>query len=580
MKNIRINRKIISTLFAGAILISLSGCNKKTQEINEENKIGHIDIQKPKDILSTHFIYYNVGNHKEIGVSRQDELLAKCKENDISRGIIINSDASTRLEIYEDVEYTKSVIENSDIDLPVYFDINNIVENDDLSMTEKSDLIFEYINLIRKNNIYVGVYGTSTNLNTLNQYGLPISNTVDSFIKEDGITKYNGMSSIKEDLEGNITSNCDIVKNLNVKMGQNGYSIVDETNDLTKISMQHDISINDLLKYNNKEKKDITPGTVLRIPNEIQRRIEYVYPDLERSQTVLYRGIDISYCQELNENVDFKKISKNIDFAILKISEQMDKEYTSLREDPKFEKFYKQCTESDMYVGGYYITNATTVGEAVKEAELVLDRIKGLNFTFPIFIDYENIIETEYEEQFNQIKEMNSMGEIIPAVKKVFKDYRFGIYSNLSTYSEIEQMVDSKDLNECSIWLSHPDPELKSITQLLDNGPICKSLNGRYSYGCDIIQVSESIRDLGIGNANGCVDVDYCYVNFDTPKIPQELPPEYVFETKQYKRKDPRKVVKTASRIAGVTSGFLFTVYVIGHKKRKKYIKRIVKKIH
>ena len=76
-------------------------------------------------------------------------------------------------------------------------------------------------------------------------------------------------------------------------------------------------------------------------------------------------------------------------------------------------KFYKQCTESDMYVGGYYITNATTVGEAVKEAELVLDRIKGLNFTFPIFIDYENIIETEYEEQFNQIKEMNSMGEII-----------------------------------------------------------------------------------------------------------------------------------------------------------------------
>ena len=116
-------------------------------------------------------------------------------------------------------------------------------------------------------------------------------------------------------------------------------------------------------------------------------------------------------------------------------------------------------------------------------------------------------------------------------------------------------MVDSKDLNECSIWLSHPDPELKSITQILDNGPICKSLNGRYSYGCDIIQVSESIRDLGIGNANGCVDVDYCYVKFDTPKIPQELPPEYVFETKQYKRKDPRKVVKTASRIAGVTSG-------------------------
>ena len=227
MKNIRINRTIISTLFAGAILISLSGCNKKTKEINEENKIGHIDIQKPKDIPSTDFIYYNVGNHEKIGVSRQEELLAQCKEKDISRGIIINSDASTRYEIYEDVEYTKSVIENSDIDLPVYFDINNIIENDDLSMTDKSALISEYLNLIKKNNIYVGVYGTSTNLNTLNQYGISISNTIDAFIKEDGITQYNGMSSIKEDIDGNITSTCDIVKNLNVNLRQNGYCIVD-----------------------------------------------------------------------------------------------------------------------------------------------------------------------------------------------------------------------------------------------------------------------------------------------------------------------------------------------------------------
>lgn len=60
-------------------------------------------------------------------------------------------------------------------------------------MTDKSALISEYLNLIKKNNIYVGVYGTSTNLNTLNQYGISISNTIDAFIKEDGITQYNGM---------------------------------------------------------------------------------------------------------------------------------------------------------------------------------------------------------------------------------------------------------------------------------------------------------------------------------------------------------------------------------------------------
>ena len=582
MKNLRINRKIISTLFAGAILISLSGCNKKTKEINEENKIGHIDIQKPKDIPSTDFIYYNVGNHEKIGISRQEELLAQCKEKDISRGIIINSDASTRYEIYEDVEYTKSVIENNDIDLPVYFDINNIMENDDLSMTDKSALISEYLNLIKKNNIYVGVYGTSTNLNTLNQYGISISNTIDAFIKEDGITQYNGMSSIKEDIDGNITSTGDIVKNLNVNLRQNGYCIVDENSNLNEISMKHGISINDLLKYNNIEKKDIKGETVLRIPNEIQDKTQYVYPNLERQQSVIYKGIDLSYCQELKGNTDFNKISKKIDFAILKIGEQDNKEYIQLREDSNFEKFYQQCTENDIAVGVYYVTNATTANEALKEAELVAKRIKDLNITFPVFIDYENTKDTEYEKQFNQIKETNSMSEILKNANSVFEKegLKFGIYSNLSTYSEIRKMVDQSKLNEYEIWLSYPK-EFVTTEAIPDNGPICKTEDGKYSYGCDINQVSWKVMDLGIGNDAGYVDFNYCYKDYKAPKEKRDLPPDYIFETKEYKRKDIKRTIKTIEKITGVTSGFLLTIYVIGHKKKiKKYIKRIAKKIH
>lgn len=585
MKNIRINKKIISTLFAGVVLLSLSGCNKKTHEINQENKIGHIDIQKPKDIPSTDFIYYNVGNHNKIGISRQEELLAKCKEKNISRGIIINSDASTMLEIYEDIEYTKSVIEKNDIDLPVYFDIDNIIENDNLSMSEKAALILEYITIIKKNNIYVGLYGSSTNLSILNQYGIQISATIDCFIKKDGITDYNGNSSITQDIDGNIISTCDdITKNLNKKetLKQNGYCIIDENTDLNEISMKYDISINDLLKYNNIEKKDIKDKTILRIPNEIQEKTQYIYEKLERKEQVLYKGIDISYCQQLKNNVDFKRISERIDFAILKIGEQDNKEYNELREDPKFKEFYEQCNENNISVGGYYVTNATTINEAIKEAELIVKRLKNLNITFPIFIDYENTTGTEYEKQFNQIKESNSMSEILKAASSIFEreGLRFGIYANLSTYTEIKKIVPLNELSKYEIWLSYPNDNYTTTTQVIDNGPICKTRDEKYIYGCDINQVSWKISDLGIGNSEGNVDYNYCYKDYKTPQKCIELPPEYIFETKEYKRKDPKGKMKFICRFTGITTGFLFTVYVIGHRKKiKKHIKKICKKI-
>lgn len=595
MKNFRISKRALPILFAGIVLTTFSGCNKKSTEDRQENLVGHIDVLNPEDISSSDFICYNVGNHNSVGITEQSKMLEKCQKNDISVGIIIDCDATSRLDIFEDIEFTKSIIEQNNIDLPVYLSVEKIMKNDNLSMTEKSDLLGEFLMLVSENNIYVGLYGTSTSLSNLNQYGFPISEKYDCFVVEDGITEYTGLSSIRQDVDGNIKSTYqsvdysnDLAKfieasNLNniSVLKQNGYYVVEEIGDIEKIAIKYDLSVNELLEFNRLKKTEVLPGTVLRIPNQLQNKTELVFPTLKRQEKSLYRGIDISCYQEESPNVGFDEISKVIDFAILKIGEQANKDFNELREDTKFEYFYNSCVENDLAVGGYYVTHATTVNDAIAEANLVVNRIKDLDITFPIFMDFENSEGTIYEKEFNEIKKNGGFEQMLESANKVFQEagFRFGVYTNLSTYSDMVGMVGLETLNKYEIWLSKPN-DYTDINQVIDYGPICKTDNGKYSFACDMNQVSWTIDNLGIGNAEGYVDYNLCYVDYKAPKQLVELPPEYTFETLNYKRTDWRKVGKTAGTVTGGTIGSLVVLYVIGHRKLyKKRLKKLIKQM-
>ena len=589
MKKFKISKRIIPILFTGTILMSLSACNKKTETIKKENKIGYID-KNPSKIEESEFAIYNVGNHKKVGIKNQDKLLKNCEKKEISTGVIIDSDATSLIDIYEDVEFTKSIVEQYTIDMPIYFSVEKIMMNDDISMTTKAEYIKEFLELIEKNNIYVGLYGTSTNLSKLNIYGLPLSNNYDCFVVEDGKTKYTGLSTIRQDEDGNVYStfeseeyNDDITNlikqnklNDSTRLKQNEYYIVDEDNSIEQIAIINNLSINDLLTFNNLSKKDIKNGTIIRIPNKIQDNKKLVYPNLIRKKQALYRGIDISHHQQLDSNITFKKLSNYLDFVILKIGEQ---ENDVFKIDSKFYEFYNDCYQNNIPIGGYYVTNATTKSEAIKEANSVIEQINELKMTFPIFIDFENTKDTIYEKEFFQLTKNESLKEVFNELNKIFEenDKRFGIYSNLSTYSIIEKEVGLQELNKYQIWLSNPR-EYNKVNQVRDNGPICQTEDGQYSYGCDINQVSWEITDLGIGNSDGVVDFNLCYVDYKQPKEFEEQQSAQIFDTKKYNRKDTKNIrgnLKIISEIAGVLS---VSIYVIRHKKRiRKKINKLIR---
>ena len=585
MKNLKIRKGILSLLFAGFTLVSLSSCGKKNEDEKAENQVGYVDVENPNSLSSNEFVFYNCGDHDDVGISNQDRLLKKCDERDISAGIIIGSDAESLLEIFEDVEYTKSVIEKNNVGLPIYFNVDKIMSNDKLSYVDKANLISEYLNLVNKNNIYVGLYGTSSNLVFLDKYCMSISDKYDCFVVDDGIVKYDGNYSFIQNKDGSVISNYrsdefdnDISKmiksngfNCKENFSQTGFYKFELNDNIDKVALKYDLSVNDILSFNGISREDLIPGTILRIPNQIQNKTISVFPTLDRQNSALYRGIDISFYQGDISSERFEKLSGQIDFAILKISEQQDKNFSLLREDPKFRDYYNKCVESDISVGGYYVTHATNTDEAIKEAKLIIDGIKGLNITFPIYIDYENTKDSIFEDEFYEIKKNNEFKKMLESVNELFLDagFRFGIYTNLSTYSDMVSMIGQEELEKYEIWLSKPN-DYKRTNFVVDEGPVCKTNDGSLSYPCDMNQVSWSISDLGIGNSSGCVDYNLCYKDYKAPKEIIKLPPEQIFDTKEYKRIDKKRVFNNIINFGGITAGLLFSVYVIGHRRKIK----------
>lgn len=60
-----------------------------------------------------------------------------------------------------------------------------------------------------------------------------------------------------------------------------------------------------------------------------------------------------------------------------------------LYEDSKWEDNYANCKAAGMPVGAYFYSAATTVNQAIREAEYVLKLIKGKQLEYPVYIDVE-----------------------------------------------------------------------------------------------------------------------------------------------------------------------------------------------
>ena len=100
-------------------------------------------------------------------------------------------------------------------------------------------------------------------------------------------------------------------------------------------------------------------------------------------------GIDVSVFQG---DVDWGKVAgTDTEFAILRIG------YND-KQDAQFVNNYQNAKAAGIPVGAYMYSYAVTEEAAIEEANIVLERIKGMQFEYPIYLDVEDakLLKEEY----------------------------------------------------------------------------------------------------------------------------------------------------------------------------------------
>lgn len=99
---------------------------------------------------------------------------------------------------------------------------------------------------------------------------------------------------------------------------------------------------------------------------------------------ILAKGIDVS---KHNGTIDWKRVkASGIDYAIIRSSLGWG---LSTSKDPMMEAHVKGCINNDIPFGFYHYSYASTVAEAVQEAEFFLDVVKEYRPEYPLYLDQE-----------------------------------------------------------------------------------------------------------------------------------------------------------------------------------------------
>ena len=198
----------------------------------------------------------------------------------------------------------------------------------------------------------------------------------------------------------------------------------------------------------------------------------------------MLKGIDIS---KHDGTIDFRKVKESgmADFIIIRAG------YGRLasQKDVKFEEFYKGCKENNIPVGTYWYSYAKSVSEIQTEARVFLEAIKGKQFEYPVYLDFEE------KSQFNLGK--SKCCEMAEAFMKVLEEagYYTGIYCSASYLNSIfKELVNGR----YTVWVAH-------------YGVSKPSYQGEY----DIWQYTSEGLVQGI---NHKCDLNYCYKT-DFPEV-------------------------------------------------------------
>lgn len=194
--------------------------------------------------------------------------------------------------------------------------------------------------------------------------------------------------------------------------------------------------------------------------------------------------LDISRYQD-PDDVDFDELAQHISGVILRAGFTGWGEKT-LHEDPTFDRYYEEFTKRGIPVGAYWFSCAQNEADGKKEAQKMLEIIRGKKLELPLFWD------TESEERQREVpkQQLTNAGiSFLETIEDV--GYYVGIYASASWLVE---KLDMSRLSDYDVWVAH-------------YGVSKPAYSGDY----DMWQFTSSYRLPGY---NGNLDASWCYVDY------------------------------------------------------------------
>ena len=500
-------------------------CNvERTTDGTPENTVGYegYNIRFNTRIHSNNFVVLHVSEKTINDITGLRDTLNQCKDKKISVSIVLDTKAENLAKMYKDIDFLQSILKQYNIDMPVYCNIDNIMNNKNLNNAEKSALIEAFLDKATRSNIYVGLYGTDTNLYDCNEFITKISE-YDTFLIQDNETiRYQGTHNITKDLEGNISATVDlssIVANANLNASSSlVYSsnyIVAEGETMHSIALKCGLSENDLIKYNG-NKKTVEVGDKILIPNlymtinEETKEVKYNF--------AIARGIDISNYQY---NIDWERVAQTSDYVIVEVARD-DNDY--LNNDGYYLDSAigqiigtkSQNLDLGLYFCIYKDMDASTYEERMESYLTRLDnelRENNVNIdksNIPVFLD------------FDVYSNCNDYYELMQIFEKVCESHGFtkvGIYGNESTLNSICENMQSKHglvLKNTDYYVWKAGGPQYSSNESIDPGVRVEDLveyrgESTSNFTVDMQQVTNVCNNVGASNGANHCDVSYLY---------------------------------------------------------------------
>jgi len=230
------------------------------------------------------------------------------------------------------------------------------------------------------------------------------------------------------------------------------------------------------------------------------------------------KGVDVSAWQ--NE-CDFTKMKEQgIDFVILRIH--------ASKKDKKFDENYSKLLDAEIKKGAYVYMYATSVEEAIEEANEVIEELSGRELELPLFLDVEDEMLKKADKQ--------ALTDAIITELEMYREagYIPGIYSTrnfLDTYTYPEKTT------PYYLWIA------RWRLNATEKNPESYHFYDQDAYEnepyCDYWQFNGSGSGIYYGASSTYLDLDYGYIDITSPDfISYTDPRKYEIPTKTLKYGD------------------------------------------